>query len=174
MHIILGLLGAVGAISVIIWRISIAVQAARTVGDAAQGLANLPRKMRFQSNARREGVEVIQDPREAATLLMLSVARSAGEVTASQKATIRGQMASRFEMSEGDADEMLTQVAWLSRDLPEPGSATGRMVGVLRDAVHEGELRQLVAMMDLVAKADGDPTDPQREIIAGYRRAAGV
>ncbi len=68
---------------------------------------------------------MIADAREAATLLMLSVARAAGEVTASQKATIRGRMTSRFELSERDADGMLTHVAWLSRDLPEAGSAVG-------------------------------------------------
>src|SRR5690606_12995385 len=85
MHIILAILGALGVAAMIAWRISIAIHAAREIGDAAQGLANLPRKMRFQSRARREGVEVIADPREAATLLMLSVARAGGEVTASQK-----------------------------------------------------------------------------------------
>jgi uncharacterized tellurite resistance protein B-like protein len=174
MHIILAILGAIGVVSVIIWRISIAIEAARIVGDTAQGLANLPRKMRFQSKARREGVEVIADPREAATLLMLSVARAGGEVTASQKATIRGQMTTRFELSEQTADEMLTQVAWLSRELPEPGSAVGRMVGLLKDAVTEDELRQLATMMDLVSHADGDPKPAQRELVEAYRRAAGV
>ncbi|MGD2132437.1 MAG: TerB family tellurite resistance protein [Maricaulaceae bacterium] len=169
---IFALLGALATVGVIIWRLTILMQVGREAADAAQGLANLPRKMRFQSRASKAGVEVINDPREAATLMMLDVARAGGEVTASQKAVIRAQMAARFELPEAEADEMLTQVAWLSRDLPEPGAATGRMVRLMRETVTPEEMAELSAMMRAVAFADGDPTEAQLEVIDGYKRAA--
>ena len=171
---IFGILGALATVGVIIWRLTILLQVGREAADAAHGLANLPRKMRFQSRAGKTGVEVINDPREAATLLMLEVARADGEVTSSQKATIRGQMSTRFEMSEDEANEMLTQVAWLSRELPEPGAAIGRMVRLLRDTVTPGEIAELTAMMRAVAFADGDPNDAQLALIDEYKRTAGV
>lgn len=169
MHIILAILGGLGAVGVILWRISIGLQAAREIGDAAQGVANLPRKMRFESRARRQGVANITDPREAATYLMLAVARAAGEVTASQKAAARDQIARRFEMCESDADELLTHVAWMTSQTALADSAVDRMTRLLSERLTPKEAAELEAMLEAVASADGAPSAGQLEVIERVR-----
>ncbi|MCG8440563.1 MAG: TerB family tellurite resistance protein, partial [Caulobacterales bacterium] len=91
-----------------------------------------------------------------------------------EKVAIRGQMAARFDIDEGAADEMLAQVAWLSKDLPDADSAVDRMTDLVRRAVADKELIELEDMLGHVAEADGAQTPAQADIIARYRSRAGL
>lgn len=174
MSILMGLLSIVGGIALLMWRLSIAMRAARDIGDAAQTVANLPRKMRFQSKAGKQGLMLVTDPREAATVLMLCVARAAGEVTASQKLVIRQQIVRRFDLDEKTADELLTHVTWLSKDAPDPFSPIPRMVKLLHKTVSTKELLELEDMLHAVARADGEPNAAQKALCDEVALKAGV
>tara|TARA_R110002072_G_scaffold54220_3_gene142351 strand:+ start:401 stop:928 length:528 start_codon:yes stop_codon:yes gene_type:complete len=174
MHIVLAILGALGAIGVIVWRISMAIQGARVIGEAAGEVANLPRKMRFRSKANRKGLSGVDDPQEAAAILLLGMARCGGEVTLEEKSTIRAEMARRFETSEEQAEELLARAAWISASLHNPEDGITRMTNVIAQRLSARELGELAAMMEVVAHAGGNPTPAQNAYLAQYRRRAGL
>ncbi len=174
MHILMLILGAIGAVAAIIWRIRMMGEAARTVADVAETAANLPRKMRVQSKARKGGLETVEDPREAATVLMVLFAREAGELSSDVKAAIQAQLEERLELEAPDAEEVLARAVWLTQDLPNADAAVDRMTGVIRAAVSDKEVLELDDMLRAVAAFGGGETPQQDALRARYRRRAGL
>ena len=85
MHIILGILATVAVLFFVFSRIS------RNAGDVvedARGLANLPRKLKWQARQRRTSIRALEDPREAAVVLLLGIARTSGDISSAQKGVI--------------------------------------------------------------------------------------
>lgn len=174
MHIALAILGALGAIGIIVWRISLAIQGARVIGEAAGEVANLPRKMRFRSKANRKGLAMVDDPREAAAILLLGAARAGGEVTLEDKTAIRAEVARRFEMSDGEAEELLARAAWVSSALHNPEDGIARMTQLIAQRLSARELGELAAMLEVVAATGGTVSPSQEAYLAQYRHRAGL
>lgn len=174
MHIVMLVISVLGAGAGLIWWLGRAAEGARNVADAAGELRNLPRKHRFTSKSRKQGIEIIDDSREAATLLLLTVARESGEVTVEQKREISRQMQAHFSMDPEEAGDMLHQISWLSANSAVPSNVLGRMMDVLRRYVGKDELSDLHDMMSRVARAEGEPTRAQRDFMNEFQRRAGL
>ncbi len=172
MHILLALLGALGAIAALIWRLRMMGEAAREVADAAETVANMPRRMRFQSRAKNGGMHAVDDPREAAAVLMALFGRVDGELSTAAKTAIAEHAAQRFELSEEDADALATQAAWLTRDAANADAVVDRMVALLQRTVTETELIELEDMLKAVGRVTGEPTAEQSALLERYRRKA--
>ena len=116
MHIIVALLGILGFIAVWYWRLKMLQEVAKDGRKLAETVTNLPRKMRFKNKSGKGGLAVVDDPREAATILMLEIAQARGTLTEKQEAAIRGEVMHHFEFTEADANELISQAGWLSRN----------------------------------------------------------
>lgn len=176
MHILLGLIGIVAFIAVWYWRIKMISGAARDGYDAAKGAANLPRKLKFQHRARKSGLSVVTDPREAAAVMMMEVARTRGAISEQQDTAMRAEMTAHFGFSESEAEEMLAQAGWLSREAPAPHVVMARMSDVIIRSPGMGpkEFDDLCAMLENVAVSDGSVTTAERDLIQIWRRKAGL
>ncbi|MCF6292860.1 MAG: TerB family tellurite resistance protein [Robiginitomaculum sp.] len=174
MTMLIGLLTIIGGIAALMWKISLGIQAAKQIGGVAKQVANLPRKMKFRSQTGKADVQLITDPREAAALLMLSVARAGGQVTKSQKDTILNQITGHFKLSTTNAEELLTHISWLSKDLPGADSAIAKMSDTLMQSVSNKELIELEDMLMQVAHADGKPTSAQKQILNQFAKQVGI
>jgi len=157
MHIILGLLSVLGAIGVIIWRIHAASQAAREVADAAGEFANLPRKMRFRHKAGKRGVDVIDDPREAAAALVYGAARTKGDPGPDDKAAMARRLAELFEIPEAEASEFLARGAWHMGALNDPINGVNKLADRLLREVGREACASLLAVMTETADAVAGP-----------------
>lgn len=174
MHILMMVLGVLSTIGVIIWRIQAASHAAREISDFAKGAAGLPRRMAFRRRAGKAGMQLVNDPREAAVILMLEIARARGEVTIGQKQRIQEIIVEQFEFDQAEADEILTQAAWVSA----PDAGTDRLIRqmvkiILRDVSGE-DVVELDDMLIQVSEAEGQPTRVQLGVLQSFRRMAGV
>lgn len=174
MHIILGILGVLAAVGFWAYRVDMAARGARELADLAGTAANLPRKMRFQHKARRKGLAVVDDPREAATILMLGLARVAGEVSVEQKLAIRQQAATHFDMDEAGADELVARASWAMSDLANPEDAIPRMIDLIAERVDLSERDSLMAMLKAVALTEGEANADQAMFIAKCRSRLGL
>lgn len=174
MHIVLGLIGLLAAAGFWIYRIRDAARGAQELGELAGEAANLPRKMRFQHKARKKALEVIDDPREAAAVLMLGVARGQGEITVEQKRAISAQIQQNFELDAESADELLARAGWISSDIKDPQTLVRKMIDFIRIRLGEAELRQLDQMLREIANIDGEPHPAQLEFIAACRSRSGL
>lgn len=176
MHIIVALLSFLGFIAIWYWRIKALQEVARDGRKIAETVSNLPRKMKFKSKTGKGGLAVVDDPREAATILMLEVAQARGTLTERQEAAIRGEVMHHFEFQEGDADQLISQAGWLSRN----GGASHVVVSKMTDFVRSSpgmtnkELVDLDGMLVTVSEAEGNPTDSQLDLLTIYREKTGL
>ena len=177
MHII----GLIIAVASAIWWISRAARGAQDVANMAQGLANMPRRNRFRNKAAKRGIDLIDDPREAATILMVCVARlskyaqqNAGAVSDASLQKIAGVLQSYMKISGREADELVTQMRWSAQDLVQPETALLPMSNILRDSVNHAEAEDLSDMLREISHADGNATPAQKAFIEKFRQRTGL
>ncbi len=173
MHILLGLLGIATFIAVWYYRLKMLRGAAEDGMKAAETLANLPRKMRFRKMALKGGLDVVDDPREAAAIMMLQVAEARGAVTATQEAAIRAEIMQHFDFNEADAEQLLRQAGWLSRG-SDPHASIRRMTDLIVASPGMGpeQLTDLDSMLLNVTEAEGVATPEQTELVTTFRQRA--
>lgn len=176
MHIIGFILAIVSAILVWQWRIRAASEAARELGTLAQTAANLPRRLAFKRKSGQSGLKLIDDPREAAAVLMLEIARADGEASPEAKAVMVEIMQDEFEVVEADADALITHAQFLLRHAPAPHAVVDRMARYVLDAPGIGpkEIVDLDGMLVAVTEADGPPSAEQLSLLQVFRNRTGV
>ena len=174
MHILLAVLGGLSALGVLLWRIQSGMHAAREIKDFAESAINLPRKLAFRRKSGKSGSSLVEDPREAATILMLEVARAGGDVTRTQKDVIERLVSENFGFSASDAEEVIIQAAWVSEKEARTDALLRRMARVVSKAVSSQELIELKDMMIEVSAADGGPNQNQLDTITEYQTLVGL
>ena len=175
------LIGLIIAVASAIWWISRAARGAQDVADMAQGLANMPRRNRFRKKAAKRGIDLIDDPREAATVLMICVARlskhaqqNTGMISDEAVQKIIGILQSYMKISGREADELVTQMRWTAQELIQPETALLPMSNILRDSVNHAEAEDLSDMLRKVSHADGNATPAQKAFIDKFRQRTGL
>ncbi|WP_421789649.1 hypothetical protein [Hyphobacterium sp.] len=174
MHIILGLLGLLAAIGAIAWRINMARQGAEVVKDVAETAINLPRKMRFQSKAKRKRLSSVEDPREAAAILLLGMARAGGEVTTEHKKTIRAEMERAFDVDAAASEELLARASWYSSNVADPDDLIPRMTDFVAKTAGSEALASLSSMLGSIGAVEGDASADQVAYLRRYQQRAGL
>ena len=176
MHILLALIGIISFAAVWYWRIKMISGAARGGYEAAKTIANLPRKHGFQRRARKIGLKHVRDPREAAAVMMLEIARTRGTVSDTQEAAIRAEMMDHFGFSDAEAQDWLTEAGWRAREATAPHAVIARMSDVIVRTPGMGpkEFDDLCAMLENIAVADGHVSTEERDLIQIWRRKAGL
>ena len=177
MHII----GIIIAVASAIFWVSRAARGAKDVADAASGLKNMPRRMKFKKNASKRGIDLIDNPMEAATILMVCVARLSdysqshdGLISPETQNRIIETLKSYMKISSGEADELLTQMRWSVKDLVQPETALVPMSNVLTGQINRAESDDLSDMLRKISHADGQPNSEQRSFITKFRERAGL
>ena len=174
MGILLAILGVLGGLGVILWRIQQASHAAREIADAAEGLANLPRKMRFKHKAGKQGIDVIDDPREAAAALIYGAAKCAGEVDAGRKAAMEADMVGLFKIDAEFAHQLLARAAWHLDSVNDPLNAVIKLTDRLTSNVDRQALSDLAGVIaPAIERCDPQAPD-QRLYLDKFRRRAGL
>lgn len=174
MHIILLVIGAISTIAYVLYRIQAAAEAAKTIANEAKGVANLPRKMRYQAKARKAGSKLVDDPQEAAVILMLEIARLEGDVSQESRDAIQREIEINFEYSADDADQMIAQAAWLSTDRAGQDGLHRRMCSLITQSVTASDIDILAAMLGAVAETGCDPGDEKAALLASLLQRLGV
>ncbi len=170
MHIILAILGAAAAVIFFLYRVYWTVQTGREIADRVGDPRRFVRKFRWAHKVKGNPLETLEDPREAATVLMLAVARTEEELTDTARAVIQAQMRRHFHMSEAAAEAMFRQLAWMTRDMTDVTPRMRRLVMLLRRYCTAAEREDVATMLDEVSQACGGLTPMRRQIIQRYRQ----
>lgn len=177
MHILLLLLGFLVAIGVWSWRIRMAREGLREAGKIAQSAINMPRKLAFQYRAGRGGLSLIEDPREAAAIMMMEVARArGGPLTENQTAVMDREIIQHFEFSQEEADALTAHAAWVTNSAPPPAETMRKLSQLIVSSSVLGpkEIVDLDTMLVAVSEAEGLPTRDQLGLLQVYRDRAGL
>jgi hypothetical protein len=137
-------------------------------------------KVQQQEKAAREAVRerlrtahlrTVEDPRDAAAILMLLLAREQGDPTREQIWLIEDKL--RGLGITQDLPERMAKARFNARET-ESFHLAARVLAILfRNRLTDAERRELVAMLEEVARASG-PSESQTEAIATFRPMIGV
>ena len=176
MHIIAILIAIVTAIGVWQWRVQRAREIVDEMGELAATAANLPRRLAFKRRSGKRGLSLVEDPREAAAVMMYEMAREGGDVSLASKEVMRELMMDEFEITEEDADALVHHASWLLREGPVADAVMTRMTQVVLASPSIGpkQIVDLDGMLVAVSEADGPPTHDQLMLLQTYRNKAGV
>jgi hypothetical protein len=116
-------------------------------------------------------IAALVDPRDAALVLMLLIARDASAPTREQYAAIEGKARSVFAFDK-ELPERMAHARFVAARADSFEQAAGMLSGLLRSHLIENECRELIEMIESIAAYDG-PSDAQREAIDGFRRRLG-
>ncbi len=175
------LLGIIIAVATAIFWVTRAARGAKDVVDVANTLRNMPRKMRFKNKAVKRGLDLIDNPMEAATVLMVCVAKLSdyaaahdGLISGASSGRVIEILKSYMKISAVEADELLTQMRWSVKGLAQPDTALAPMTTVLSGLIRRAEADDLSDMLTKVSRADGTPNPEQRAFIARVRERLGL
>ena len=129
---------------------------------------NAARRKKALETERAAPVAAIDDPRDAAIVLMLLIARTADAPTREQYAAVEEQARSVFGL-EHDLTERMTHARFVAGRADGFEHAVGLFSNLLQSRLTDAERRQLVDMVETVAAHDG-PSEAQREAIDALRR----
>lgn len=175
MHILLAIVGAVGAIAFFLWRVQMGVTAAKEIAREVGDPRQLVRRARWTRGAKRNPLESLTDPREAATVLMIAVGREAagpyrGLLAEPMRETIEGEMTREFAMSAAAAGEMLAQMSFLMNETADVGPRLRPILRPIRERCSAEERGSLLAILRDLSRQAGGPTPIQTQLIAMIER----
>jgi hypothetical protein len=113
-------------------------------------------------------LQAVDDPRDAAIVLMLLIAGIADAPTREQYATVEATARSAFGF-ERDLTERMTLARFAAGRANNFEQAVGLFANLFRSRLTDSERGQLVEMVETVAAHDG-PSEAQREAIEALKR----
>jgi hypothetical protein len=177
MHILLGLLTLLVGIGVWVWRLRMARQGLDAAADIARTVANAPRRLAFRYKAGQGGLDLIDDPREAAAIMMMQVALArGGRLTGRQSDVIEAEIREHFDYTPGEAEDLAAHAAWVSQTCPPARDTMTRLSRMIVNSPRLGpkEVVDLDAMLVAVSEAEELPSRAQLLLLQVYRDTAGL
>ena len=130
------------------------------------------RRIKSRETERTAPLSAIEDPREAAIVLLLLIPRG-GDPTASQFAAIEDKMRTVFGFDH-DVNERLTHARFSASRAQGFAEAAGLFAGLFNKQLTADERRELVGMVEEIARIDGGPSATQIEAIDALKRKVGL
>ena len=167
-------------ISAAVWysRLKALGGAARDAGKVAQRVRNAPRKFAFKHRAGQTGLNAVDDPREAATILMVLVsgAFAAEPLDDVHRNLMDKEIMAAFEFSLKEADELITLALWRVQDVDFPQATARRMSKLIArdpDLPHAAKA-DLDDILGKLLKARWDAAPVCEEVVDIYRNSVGL
>ena len=177
MHMLIGLLAVLTAIGVWAWRLRMAKRGLDVATDIAKTVASAPRRLAFKYRMWKGGLDLIDDPREAAAIMLIQVALArGGPLTPLQSDVIEAEMCEHFQYLPSEAENLAAHAAWVSQSCPPATVTMTQLSKLIVNAPQLGpkEVIDLDAMLVAVSEAEGVPTRAQLALLQVYRDLAGL
>lgn len=178
MHIIIAILTLLSGLAIWYSRLKALGGAAKDIGRAAKRVRNAPRKYAFMHRAGKTGLKAVRDPMEAGAILMVLAAGGHDEkpLTDEQKTVFRQEACKIFQISNADAEDLLTHAVWMVRDVDLVSGVALRMAHVLKQSngIGPAELVDMYEMLCAVSEAEGAPGEDQLRVLDLYKQKVGL
>ena len=177
MHMLIGLLAVLTAIGVWAWRLRMAKRGLDVATDIAKTVASAPRRLAFKYRMGKGGLGLIDDPLEAAAIMLMQVALArGGPLTPLQSDVIEAEMCEHFQYLPSEAENLAAHAAWVSKSCPPATVTMTQLSKLIVNAPQLGpkEVIDLDAMLVAVSEAEGVPTRAQLALLQVYRDLAGL
>ena len=174
MHILLAILGAIGTIGMLLWRIKMAADAAKHIAGTAKDAKNYMRRRRFEQKAAADPIKDVNDPREAAATILSALASYDGAMSDAEEAIIMQEIKTVFQTDDEMATQLLAHGRWLSKDAGDLNAFISRLLPPIVRHCSEREKHDLLSMMERVTTANSSPSDLEKDAILFVKRHLGL
>ena len=130
------------------------------------------RRQEARESARTAPLRAVDDPRDAAAILMLLIARANGDPTREQIHAIEEKLRTVFGF-EHELPERMTQARFIARQAESFEQAAGVFAKLFKQKLTRDECRHLVDMLEEVANYEA-PSENQIEAIAALKPMIGL
>ncbi len=169
MPFLLGFITLVLTVAVWLWRVRVAAEATHELADAVYKARGSYRQWKRNKGAVDAPFKTLDDPREAATVLMLLIARLDGDYTQAQLKSIQWEMQHGLKM--GNATEESFQFCrWLSSLAPSTAKAIRLFAPLLNQRLDVDEKEELCQMLIRISNIEGEASPLQLEALQTLRR----
>lgn len=167
MAVIIAILGAVAAA---FWAFSHFVGAAREGHEAIRDVQGAFRGAKWSRKVSQRMIESLEDPREAAAILLYQVAQYDGAITDRQRHVIVADMKTAFSADNETAEGLFAFARAALGQINDAANSLRKITKPIADACTPEERRQLIDMMLKAAEIEGPVSDVQNRLIAETRR----
>lgn len=151
MHILLGVLSTLSIIAVIVFSVS---NISKAIAQTSLGLSELGGRLHrlfFARKANQHPLSQIQDPREAALALMVSIMKDRGELTSEQIADLEHWAEHRLNFS--NPKHMVTVARWHVKDFVESGAVLYRLAKPMAQKCSGPQRADIIDLATLAARS---------------------
>jgi len=172
MHVLVAILGVLGAGAFWWFRFKNIGRAAGEVVDTAERVRGAYRRLQFKKKADAATIDAIGDPRTAAAVLLVALASADGPLTGAHEEAIKSAMRDVLEVAK--PDEELFFAKWAAADVADLNSLVTRLSKVWTEKLDMKERRQLYDLASTVAAIDGPPDDLRLSALQRLRDRLGL
>lgn len=162
MHIVIGVITALGALAFWIIRAREAAHAAHELGDMAGDVRGLFRRRRWRKKTEIDLSRQVKDPSLAAAVMMCATAQSDALLTEREHQVMLDLMQRNMGLDAQKAEELFAQARWLTSDMKDLDATLRRVSRPVIDSCTVEDRNDLIAMLTAVAEAEG-PADPLQQ-----------
>jgi uncharacterized tellurite resistance protein B-like protein len=175
MHIILGVLGVLGAVALWYWRFKAAQEAAGEVANVANDVRLAIRRFGYMRKHKTHPADCVEDPRLAAAGIAAAVAAMDAPLSQAEIDRLTAEAGSVFGVEASEAVDIAAFGRWIAGQCNTPDEAVRRLIRVVRDKAGAEAGPDLLAMVESVATADGGALDEdEADALQAIRRGLGM
>ena len=168
MHIVIAVLGILGAVYFFVMRARGAAEMTSELMDMADDVRAAARRLGFRRNKAMHPVDAIEDPNTAAATVAVAYMELGGMPTEETRDALLMAMQSNLQVDKTEASELLVLGRWLMNECQGADPAVTRAARCLYKLTN-GDIGPL---MDILKSVSTDPLgDRQREALDDIRRA---
>jgi uncharacterized tellurite resistance protein B-like protein len=172
MHILLAIVAILGGAAFWWWRIKAIGDAASEVTDVAGRAWGKYKRHKFRKKVEDSPLEAVDDAVAAAVVMMLTVAKTDGPMSARADTLIRAITAE--DLGADDVTELMTFTTWVATHADDANNISRRYAKLWASALDISERRGFVDMVQRVAEVDGPVSREKQVILAKLRERLGL
>ena len=172
MHVLLAILGVLGALAFWWYRMKYISDAANEVIDTAERVRGAYRRRKFRNKSEGSVLTAIDDPVTAAAAIMVSVAQQEGPISSSTEDLIKKHIASIA--GDHDVEEEFVFAKWVGENVVDPNNISMKLASVWTSTLNRDERQALLDMVRQVASSENEPSAIQLDAIERLSERLGL
>lgn len=174
MHIIAGVLGLLGAVAFLLYRIDAAKENAQRVGEAANDTRLFFRRSKWNRKRKFNPVNEIKDARTAVAVMLVKLATETGALTEATINAIQTQLTTTLQFSDNEAGEVLAQAKWYAQEMGDLDTSLEKIRSRFDEEFDPEQRTDIIKMLTAVGKADGEIDILQQQAINRLKMTWGM
>ena len=167
MHVLIAILAGIASL---LWVITYLMRSASELPEAARDVKNTVRRHRWSKKNNATILDILEDPRDAAAILMAQISAYDGEITARQKDRMKQLMAEAFAADEETAEGLYSFGRMAIGQINDAANSLRKILAPVSDRLTPDEMKEFVQMLEEMAEVENPPTERQRQLIMEVRR----